>query len=323
MSDLFSTLPHQSRVIEMFRRAAARGRLAHAYLLIGPEGCGKEEFAKLFAQAMLCRRSSDAELDACGECVGCKQVLAGTHPDLLSVGLPEGKSELPIDVFVGSPERRGKEGLCYEFSLKPMMAGRRLAIISDADAMNEASANALLKTLEEPPDQSILILMAEEMERLLTTIKSRCQIVYFASSPNQTREESPEHAELRRQIRALLNKPPLERVPLATEVLKVIEALGKETSTQREAAQIVFETSIESIRAQMWSECGVEQEHFRPWPTGHDEEPERLERYAVMIEATLQASYQISRYASIPLIIEGWLDQIVSIAREGMSSQRA
>lgn len=322
MSDLFASLPHQSRAIEMFRRAAARGRLAHAYLLIGPAGCGKEEFARLFAQAMLCRRTGETELAACGECPGCKQVLAGMHPDLLTVGLPEGKSELPIDLFVGSAERRGKEGLCYEFSLKPMMAGRRIAIISDADAMNEASANALLKTLEEPPEQSILILMAEEMERLLTTIKSRCQIVYFASRPDQGKQELPEEQELRRQARGLFNKPPLERVPLASEVIKLIETAGKETSAQREAAQIIFEAAIEAIRNQLIAECGIEEGNLRRWPAGNGEEPERLERLAEMIEVTLQASYQISRYASIPLIVEGWLDQIVMVWREGLSGQR-
>lgn len=310
---LFTSLPHQSRVVEMFRRAAARGRLAHAYLLIGPESCGAFEFARLFAQAMLCRRSDERELDACGDCSSCKQVLAGTHPDLLAVGLPEGKSELPIDLFVGSPERRGKEGLCYEFSLKPMMAGRRIAIISDADAMNEASANALLKTLEEPPEQSILILLAEEVERLLTTIKSRCQIVYFASSVHDTLTSDAEHQELRAQSRRLFSPPPIERVPLANEVLKLIEGAGKETATQRQAAQVIFESAIDAFREQLWSNTLSENKRYQPKNTL--EEPETLECLAEMIEVTLQASYQVARYASIPLIMESWLDQVVMSSR--------
>jgi DNA polymerase-3 subunit delta' len=170
---------HQDQV-EMFRRAVGRGRVAHAFLLIGPSGVGKRLFARRITQALFCQRRRDEDLDACGECSACQQVEAETHPDLLQIGCPDGKQELPIDLLLGPPDRRGREGLCHDLSLRPMSADRKVAIIDDADCMNEASANALLKTLEEPPAGSILFLITPALEPILSTIRSRCQPIRFA-----------------------------------------------------------------------------------------------------------------------------------------------
>ncbi|MEZ6048977.1 MAG: hypothetical protein R3C11_26055 [Planctomycetaceae bacterium] len=103
-------------------------------------------------------------------------------PDLFLLGLPEGKSEIPIELFIGPRENRGT-GLCHDISLRPMSACRKIAIINDAHLLNEASGNALLKTLEEPPEKSILILIAEQEQRILQTIRSRCQLVRFDPLP--------------------------------------------------------------------------------------------------------------------------------------------
>ena len=105
---------------------------------------------------------------------------AGTHPDLLNVACPEGKRELPIALMIGEREKRGKEGLCHELAMKPMTASRRIAVIDDAQTMNAESANALLKTLEEPPPGSILFLLTPTVDAILPTIRSRCQPVMFA-----------------------------------------------------------------------------------------------------------------------------------------------
>ncbi len=166
--------------VEMFRRSIHRGRLSHSYLFAGPAGIGKKLFARVLAQCLLCEEFADAALQSCDQCPGCKQVAAQTHPDFFNVGRLEGKTELTIDVFLGPKERRGKEGLCYDLSLKPMAADRKVAIIDDADFMNEESANALLKTLEEPPPQSLLILIASNIDAILPTIRSRCQFVRFS-----------------------------------------------------------------------------------------------------------------------------------------------
>ncbi|MEZ6064931.1 MAG: ATP-binding protein [Planctomycetaceae bacterium] len=137
--------------LAMFRRAIARGRVAHAYLFLGPPGVGKRLIAHRIAQCLFCQTHADSELRACGICSACKQVKSGTHSDLMSIGLPPGKRELPISLLLGEPDRRGREGLLHDLSLRPMSADRRIAIIDDADRMNDESANALLKTLEEPP----------------------------------------------------------------------------------------------------------------------------------------------------------------------------
>ena len=105
---------------------------------------------------------------------------AGTHPDFLRVACPEGKSELPIELLVGSRENRGGEGLCHDLSLRPMAARRRVAVIDDADRMSNESANALLKTLEEPPSYAVIVLIAADSASMLATIRSRCQTVRFS-----------------------------------------------------------------------------------------------------------------------------------------------
>ncbi|HUG91942.1 MAG TPA: hypothetical protein VML55_13975, partial [Planctomycetaceae bacterium] len=98
----------------MFRRALSRGRFSHAYLFAGPEGAGKRLFARTLAQCLFCQADQRAQaLEACGTCSACRQMQAGTHPDYLAVGCPDGKSALPIELFVGPPERRGREGLCH------------------------------------------------------------------------------------------------------------------------------------------------------------------------------------------------------------------
>lgn len=176
----WETVRGHSKQVEMFRRSLARGRLSHAYLFVGPAGIGKRLFARCLAACLLCPQIEDAQLKACGECPSCRQMHAGTHPDFYVVGCPEGKSELTIDVFLGSRERRGQEGLCHELSLRPMIGERKVAVIDDADLMNEESGNALLKTLEEPPGGSVLILLASNPDSLLPTIRSRCQLVRFA-----------------------------------------------------------------------------------------------------------------------------------------------
>lgn len=176
-------LGHDSRR-EMLRHAIAKRRLAHTFLFVGPAGIGKRTFAQAVAQSLLCERHTDADLDACGECPGCKQVAAGSHPDLFQIGMPEGKRELPVALFIGDDEHRGQEGLCHDIALRPMAGRRKIAIIDDADCFNQESANCLLKTLEEPPPKSLLILIGTTADAQLPTIRSRCQVLQFAPLPN-------------------------------------------------------------------------------------------------------------------------------------------
>jgi len=170
---------HHDR-IDMLRRSFGRGRMAHAWLFAGPAGVGKALFARIFAQCLLCESHTDQELLACGSCSGCRQMDAGTHPDFFHVRCPEGKSEIPVEVFLGPPEKRGRAGLIYDLSLRPMAGRRRIAIIDDANRLNDEGANCMLKTIEEPPPDALLILIADNLDAVLPTIRSRCQLIRFS-----------------------------------------------------------------------------------------------------------------------------------------------
>ncbi|MCS7237666.1 MAG: DNA polymerase III subunit [Thermoguttaceae bacterium] len=172
--------------VDRFRQAVKRGRLAHAFLFVGPPGVGKRRFAILLAKSLFCRGPQAANLQPCGSCQNCILVEAGTHPDLLLLAKPEDKSEFPVELLIGDRQHRGQEGACRSLALKPVLASRRILIIDDADFFNPESANALLKTIEEPPPGAVVILIATSLARQLPTIRSRCQIIRFRALPLAT-----------------------------------------------------------------------------------------------------------------------------------------
>ncbi len=173
-------------LVTAFRRALANGRLASSFLFVGPAGIGKYSFAIKLAQALLCETSSDEALSPCEVCPACQQVAARTHPDLQIVSKPKDRSFIPLELFIGDQDHRMREGLCHNIGLKPFCGGRKIAIIDDADFLNQEGANCLLKTLEEPPPKSIIILIGSSEQRQLPTIRSRCQVVRFAALPEDT-----------------------------------------------------------------------------------------------------------------------------------------
>lgn len=146
------------------------GRFPHAMLLHGPPGLGKRAFAERLARAVLCR-SKEAD-PPCGQCASCEQFAAGAHPDFNRLEREEGKKDIGIAQV---------RGLIAELMLTSGGAGRwKAAIIEPADRMNTASANALLKTLEEPPRDTLLMLVTAHPARLPATIRSRCQQLAFS-----------------------------------------------------------------------------------------------------------------------------------------------
>ena len=166
-------------VVAKFRQALERRRLASTFLFVGPAGIGKRLFALKLAQALLCQVNAAESLEPCGRCPGCVQAAAGTHPDLITISKPEGKSAIPVALLIGDKDHRMDEGLCHAISLKPFMGGRKIAVIDDVDDLNQEGANCLLKTLEEPPPQSLLILIGTSADKQLPTIRSRAQIIRF------------------------------------------------------------------------------------------------------------------------------------------------
>ena len=166
-------------IVERFRHSLSSGRLGSTFLFVGPAGIGKRTFASKLAQSLLCTSSAEEALDPCGTCAACRQVLAESHPDLELVRKPAGKSFIPIELLIGDKGHRMREGLCARIAMKPSAGGRRVAMIDDADDLNQEGANCLLKTLEEPPPRSVLILIGTSLQRQLPTIRSRCQLVNF------------------------------------------------------------------------------------------------------------------------------------------------
>lgn len=136
-------------------------RLPHALLLLGQPGAGQLELGIWLAALLLCDRKGDS---ACGKCAGCKLLLAGTHPDFYRVGLEEDAAVIKVEQI---------RGLSESFALKSYRGHSKVALIDPADAMNLNSFNALLKTLEEPSDNTYLILAASRSDRLPRTIVSR------------------------------------------------------------------------------------------------------------------------------------------------------
>jgi len=145
--------------------AAARQGAAHAYLLHGPEGVGKRAVADAFATLLVCEAGGD---DACGTCRHCTLMRAGTHPDACIVMREEERRDIRIEQA---------RTLVRWLTLRPMLAARKVAIIDGAHLLNDHGQNALLKTLEEPPGASVILLLATRPSQLLPTVRSRCQAI--------------------------------------------------------------------------------------------------------------------------------------------------
>lgn len=166
----FSDLKGQERARVFLTRVLASGRLAHAYLFRGPDGVGKQLCAKIVAAAVNCRGTAGD--GGCGSCSSCRKFLSGNHPDIVVIS-PE-KGTIGIDRV-----RELSKSLAYP----PYESEMRVVILEDVHTMRSEAANSLLKTLEEPPEDNLLILTAESSSEVLPTIVSRCQSVPFFGLP--------------------------------------------------------------------------------------------------------------------------------------------
>lgn len=156
-------LPWHQGVWDLLQRALSEGQLTHALLLVGDSHLQVEAFVSAFAAADLCE--GDKAQGACGQCRSCGWLQAGTHPDLRAIGLEEKKKVISIK----------QVRALTQAAAKTTHLDHRVLVINPADHMNVAAANALLKTLEEPPDNNRLLLGATRLDRLPPTIVSRCQ----------------------------------------------------------------------------------------------------------------------------------------------------
>ncbi len=171
----FRDILGQERALNYLKAALSRGRLAHAYLFLGPEGVGKESVARALAGALNCAEPQE-DGDACGYCPSCRRLAAGTHPDFVVIR-PTSKERPPKIVIDQIREFRRLT------AYPPVAGGWRVTLIKPGEDMRDDSANALLKTLEEPPPQNLLILTAGVEADLFPTVVSRCQKLAFMPLP--------------------------------------------------------------------------------------------------------------------------------------------
>jgi DNA polymerase-3 subunit delta' len=190
----FSEIIAQDRALLPLRSALRRGALHHAYLFGGPEGVGKARVARLLAQAANCEGGAAGpgglREEPCGTCGPCRKIAKGIHPDvhvlheervMAKAGLwePKGGRSPSKDIVVDQV----RDLVDHRLALKRFEGRRRFVVVDPADAMNPQAQNALLKTLEEPPEDTTLVLVASSPDALLPTIRSRCLRVAFAPLP--------------------------------------------------------------------------------------------------------------------------------------------
>lgn len=192
---------HQGAAQQRIQRALALGRVPHAYVLHGPDGVGKEMFAAAVAQLLLCelpkecaldeREAADVGIDqlrtACGDCDDCRMIRAGTHPDLHLIYRQLNRDhpdplvrkrkglDLGVDVL--------RHFLMDKVYLTPARGRAKVFVVREADRITTQAQNALLKTLEEPPGTTYLMLLVRSLDRMLPTTLSRCQLLEFAALP--------------------------------------------------------------------------------------------------------------------------------------------
>ncbi len=162
----FADLAHQPRAVAIVRGALARDRLHHALLLAGPAGSGKRALALALASALNC---DVAPGEGCGTCATCERIAGGIHPDVITLAREGAAQIIPIETV--------RRDVVAAVGLPPHEARERLFLIDEATALQPAAANALLKTLEEPPARTRFVLMTAAPDQLLPTIRSRCQRV--------------------------------------------------------------------------------------------------------------------------------------------------
>ena len=170
----FTDILGHARIVEVLRRSLSGGKTAHSYLFEGVPGSGRKKTALTLIQALFCTALPD---DACGVCASCRKIDGGNHPDIHLISPLPDKRDISIDQL---------REMQHILSLRPYEAPRKACIIDPAERMSVGAANSLLKTLEEPPGNALIVLLTENAGMLLPTVRSRCQLIRFAPL-------SPEH----------------------------------------------------------------------------------------------------------------------------------
>ncbi len=168
----FEDVPAQQAAVRALTELLEAERLPHALLFLGAEGTGRLDAARELARIVLCH--GDSPTEACGRCPSCRMMADDHHADYREAGVPDGRQSVPIDAV------REMQSVA---SLKPAAGTRRAFVIRDADRMSIEAANSFLKTLEEPPEPCVFVLLAASLQQVPETIVSRCRLVRFHNLP--------------------------------------------------------------------------------------------------------------------------------------------
>ena len=161
----FTDIIGQEQIKEHLRGALSTGKVSHAYIINGERNSGKEFIARIFAMALQCEKG---EVEPCGECHSCKQALSKNQPDIIYVS-----HEKPGTIGVEDIRTQ----INADISVKPYSSPRKIYIMNEGELMTVQAQNALLKTLEEPPEYAVILILTTQIEALLPTILSRCVVL--------------------------------------------------------------------------------------------------------------------------------------------------
>jgi DNA polymerase-3 subunit delta' len=334
-------------VAEQFRESLTRGRLSHAYLLVGPEGIGKERFARELAKTVLCAQEAD---EACGACPACRKVEHGNHPDVTVVRRMEGsgKSKRRSRILIDQVREEIQDVIAY----KPFEGRRKVFIVSDADRMTEEAQNCLLKTLEEPPPSSLLLLVAARLEPFVDTVVSRCQVVRFRPlEPGQVEAILTEHLEVEpgpaaalarlsggspgRAVRflesgayatgtwlfeQLAERGSATEFELAGELLDRSKEAGDSLEETRDQLRAVLELVTLAWRDGLLGRLGCPPEQLS-WGEACPEVSAVLDGLSAddargLVQASLAARERLDRNANIKLVLEKFVLDISAVLRD-------
>jgi DNA polymerase-3 subunit delta' len=266
----FKDFPEQEQGVELLQRSLERGRLAHAYLFTGHQLDQLEGLARTLAKTLNCLhplKRGGVAVDCCDRCLSCQKIEHGNHADVFWVR-PESKSrQIRINQIVRREESPARV-LLDAVNLKPTESQYKVGVIVATDRMNDSAANAFLKTLEEPPPRSVLILLTTEPQRLLETILSRCLRLNFAAEgPQQLAPAQMEWLATFSEMAATNQKSLLGRYRLMDVLLRKlteVKASIDETLTARSPIE-KYEDVEEGLRDR-WEEelkAAIEAEYRR------------------------------------------------------------
>jgi DNA polymerase III subunit delta' len=286
----FKDFPDQEQGVQLLQRSLERGRLAHAYLFTGHHLDELEAMARTLAKTLNClqpaRGARGIPVDACDACLNCRKIADGNMADLHWVR-PESKSRVvTIDQL---------RDLMQQINLKPAEAEYKVAVLVAADRMNTQAANAFLKTLEEPPAKSVLILLTTEPQRLLETILSRCLRLNFAGEgPRPLAPAEMEWLAAFSDLAAIEHKSLLSRYRLLDVLLQKLNGIKSATE--------------ESLTARS--------------PLQHHEDADRelREKWEEELTAAIEAEYRRQR-ADLLLILQRWLRDVWVRSRAAASER--